>query len=281
MKKSWKRIALLLLVFISLCTMLTGCQLFSNDKDSVDQIPEIVDDGSPLSAMKIQLTKDFSYTISYMYSDFPYVGFSQTIEQHSAKDGSFAFTCETKQWNNTTEYESTDLAEYYYRYENDEFICYLRHNYGEVTRSEVSDKVQREMEADRKRTLGYESLLPSYLMDFTEEAPGEKYTFRLPMARILEDNSYLAVYLNNIFTARDFTYDSSMELEIIGTCIVEKGSYKPLEITYDFSELKPYVLSNGANSAEYALDMECMYLEYHFDYDIPETAEAPDGLLDG
>lgn len=280
MKKHIRMISVLTVLMFTFGMMLSGCQSTSKEKENTPE-PETTEEITPLSAIEKQLGNGFSYTISYQFSQFPFYGFSQAIVQNSAKDGSYSFTCETIQWNTNTDFKETDFAEYYYRYEDDVFVCYVRNNGGEVSRIELSDKQLKEMERDREIVVGYASLFPSYLADFTEEVAGEKYTFRLPLEKVMDNDSYLAVFLNNVFKTGDFEGAEGLDsVEIPVTCTVEKDSYRPVEIKYDFSELKPYVLSNGAMSAEFALDTDLMYLVYTFDFDLPETAQPTDGLSD-
>ena len=46
---------------------------------------------------------------------------------------------------------------------------------------------------------------------------------------------------------------------------------RPVRLTADLSEVKPYVLPDGALSAEYAMDLDLVTAVYTFDYDLAET----------
>ena len=55
----------------------------------------------------------------------------------------------------------------------------------------------------------------------------------------------------------------------------EEDTYRPIRVSYDFSELKPYVLSNFALEGEGALDKEFMYMTYEFDYNLEKSIQVP------
>ena len=135
------------------------------------------------------------------------------------------------------------------------------------------------MAADRQRIVGVDALFPHYLEEFSEKIEGEEYTFTLSLDKVLEDDTYLSAYLNNVFALCGKEYDPSLNLKILCTCITEKDQLRPQKIVYDFSQIKPYVLSEGALSGEWALDADFMYLYYEFDFDLQETIVIPNDIL--
>ena len=63
------------------------------------------------------------------------------------------------------------------------------------------------------------------------------------------------------------------------TLETDPESLRPLKLEFDFSELKPYVLSSGALSGEYAVDIDLMYMRYTFNADFADTISIPDDFL--
>ena len=234
---------------------------------------------SPLDRMKSQLENDFSFQISYNYTNLAFNGMSQQMQQQYGNDGSFYFSIERKQWDHRTDYDFSENVEYYYRYENNVMVCYMRTNDQEVQRSEISEEVENAMRADKYRIVGADTLFPAYLENFSEKIEGEEYTFTLPLDKVLEDDIYLSSFLSNVFTLCGKEYDPSLNLNILCTCITETDQLRPQKIVYDFSQIKPYVLSEGALSGEWALDTDFMYLYYEFDFVLQETIVIPNDVL--
>jgi len=266
------------LIVVCLCAVLTGCQK-TTVKDHTRQEPLSKNIPAPIDSIKSALENDFSFTISYEYTNFPIYGISQHVEQLYGADDSFRFYCESRQWDYRNGYEFEENAEYYYQYEDDVFVCYMTVNGGEVIRTEIPQDGLQSMFENKWRMVGSDALLPAYFEAFTEEVKGELYTFKLPVGKVLEGDSYLSVFTNNMFKLSGNEYDSSLELNILCSCKVEKGSYRPIEISYDFTEIKPYVLTSGAMSGEYALDANFVSMIYEFDYDLPQTISVPDKFL--
>lgn len=256
-----------LLLFLCLVILLTGCTGITET--------------NPLQRMKKQLNEEFSFYVSYEYMHLAHNGIAQQMEQIYGKDGSFYFVIARHQWDHTSDYEYMENIEYYYRYENTEMVCYMKEKDGEVSRSVLTEDVIKQMAEDKLKIVGPDTLFPAYLENFTEEMSGEKYSFNLPVDQILEGESFLSVYLQNVFVLSGNAYDSATEINILCTVETEKDTDRPVKISYDFTELKPYVLSEGALSGEFALDMEPMHMVFEFDYDLPETVEIPSGFSIG
>lgn len=229
-----------------------------------------------LSILKEQLSQKWNFQISYQYMHLAYNGFSQETIQTYAKDGSFFSSTERSYWDHTQNYEESTWAEYYYRYEDNDLICYFKENGSDSQRSVINAKAQREMEASRLMLVGPDGLLPKYLEDFTEKAENTCYTFRLPVAEILKDETLLSIFIQNAFILYGSQYDESANISILCTLETESDSLRPIKLEFDFSELKPYVLSSGALSGEYAFDTDLMYMRYTFNSDFADTISIPD-----
>lgn len=252
---------------------------------SPDNTTEPSDHTSPvpqeddLSVLKRQLSQKWNYQISYRYMHLAYNGFSQETIQTYAKDGSFFSSTERSYWDHPQDYEESTSAEFYYRYEDNDLICYFKENDNDSQRSAINAKAQREMEASRLMLVGPDGLLPKYLEDFTERSENTCYTFRLPVAEILKDETLLSIFIQNAFILYGSQYDESANISIMCTLETESDSLRPIKLEFDFSELKPYVLSSGALSGEYAFDTDLMYMRYIFNADFADTISIPDNFL--
>ena len=239
----------------------------------------------PLEIIKERLSEDCSYQISTEYNALLYGGFSQSIESEFAQDGSFRFTDVRHQWHHGSDYDSTDTKEYYYRYENGSFVCYSKLNEDETERIVLGKKEIATMEASRSVLIGAEGLLPSYMEDFTDKGENSttglrEFTFRIPVGEEIQRESLLSSFLQMAFEWNDSEYDPKTNLYVSCFLEVEKDTLHPVKLTYDFTEIKPYVLSEGTLSGEFALDVDLMTLTYEFNYDIPDTVPFPDVFKD-
>ena len=151
----------------------------------------------------------------------------------------------------------------------------MKNSDSEISKEAISKSTLEAMNADKMKIVGSSYLLPSYLESFTEVSEGQKYQFSLSVENALKDSAFLSTYLNNVFALSGKEYDKSLGLNILCTVETEKGTYRPIKISYDFAELKPYVLSDFALDGEAALDTDLMYLIYEFDYNLPEHIEIP------
>lgn len=271
--KSYRLISFLLICVI-LCISLTGCEntepvVSDNSSAIVDHIKEI----------KNQLNYESSYRISFEFINFLYNGFSQEIEQTSAKDESFRFLYNRSEKNYSSSEDYHEKREYYYRRENAFHYCYLKIDDGEVQRMKVSSDAWYAMSTDRLKLIGANTLLPDYLEDFAEKVAGEEYTFRLPLNKVMEEETYLNTFLSLAYIFGGKEHNDSLNLYITCTVYVEKDSYRPTRISYDFTEVKPYVFGNGVLSAEYALQDDFMTMDIEFDFNLQESITIPDEFL--
>lgn len=232
-----------------------------------------------LSLLREKLqTQVFSFTISYRYMHLAYNGISQEVAQEYGQDGSFHFISATRIWDHTQSYESTDQAEYYYRYEDGIMVCYVRANGGEPQRMTLTKAQEQEIAASKDILVGPGGLLPEYLEDFRQESE-TAYSFRLPLDKVIADGTMLSKLVYYAFAMYGSEYDPTLNLSIGVTLEVDPETMNPTSFTFDFSEVKPYVLSDGALSGEYALETDLMYMVFTMDYALEETISVPDSFI--
>lgn len=258
----------MLFVVLLVSAFVTACELDYAGKT------EPVNDR--LGRIKQSLEGDYSFEISYKYMNMAINGMSQQTEQNSAKDGSFRFFVSRKHWDHRYDWENFEEAEYFYRYEDGIFVCYVKENGESTARYEITAEQFKEMSSDKEKIVGFKVLFPTYLKDLTWNDTGDACSFMLPVDKLLNSDGFLSVFINNAFSLCEREYDPALNLYIICTCRVEADSCRPIEISYDFSQIKPYVLSNGAQSAEYALETSLMHFVISFDYDLPQTVVIPE-----
>ncbi|MBE6738609.1 MAG: hypothetical protein E7566_08210 [Ruminococcaceae bacterium] len=130
-----------------------------------------------MNSIRAFLNPDMSHKISFEYMNLALYGFSRDIEQKLCKDGSFSYFVSDHQWDHTSGYDNTESREFYYRYEDEAFVCYMKDSEGEISHVEVSQKVIDSMAADKVKIVSAEALVPSYAQAFTEVLEGAQYTF--------------------------------------------------------------------------------------------------------
>ena len=231
-----------------------------------------------LSLLREKLKEVFSFTISYQYMHLAYNGISQEITEKHAQDGSFRFISTTRVWDHTQSYESTDQAEYYYRYEDGIMVCYVCANGAEPQRMTLTKAQEQEIAASKDILVGPDGLLPQYLVDFRQESE-TAYSFRLPLDKVVADGTMLSKLVYYAFAMYGSEYDPDWNLFVGVTVEVDPKTMTPASFTFDFSEVKPYVLSDGALSGEYALETDLMYMVFTLDYSLEETISVPDSFI--
>ena len=235
----------------------------------------------PTDILKGWLEENCSFTISYEYMNLAINGLTQVTEQTYAKDGSWVMKNHKKYWDHTSDYEREETAEFYYRYEGSQLICYSRIGDAAPQRSIMTQQALAEIAASREIMLGAPGLLPAYLEDLSlTEADGSAvFTFRLPADKVLSDGTFLSVCVGSAFTLYNARYPEDANASILCAFTADPETYRPKTLTFDFSEIKPYVLSSGALSGEYALGVDLMTMTYTFDYNFPETTQVPDHMI--
>jgi hypothetical protein len=208
-------------------------------------------------------------------------GLSQETTQVFAADGCWSFQNQRKIWDHTANYESEENVEFYYRYEDSQLICYSIVNGNAPQRAVVTENGRKEMDDSKAYMIGVPGLLPDYLQDLsvTQTDDAAILTYTLPVEKVLADSTLLAVYIQNVFALSNYEYEPEGQLLIGCTFETDPETFQPKSLSFDFSQLKPYVLSNGAQSGEFALGADFMTMVYTFDYNLPSTIAIPENLI--
>ena len=75
-------------------------------------------------------------------------------------------------------------------------------------------------------------------------------------------------------------YRDIKDLNVQCTILVDRDSSCTMSYKMEFEELKPFVLSDGAISAEYAMPfLELFFIKYTFDYALSDTTIIPDDFM--
>lgn len=272
------------LLFITL--LLSGCTTNPTDSytmptSSAPETDTETPPQEPLMILQQWLEKDCSFTISYQYMNLAINGISQKTTQTFAANGCWSFINQRKVWDHTADYESEENSNFYYCYENSELICYSLINGNSPQRAVVTKKERKAMDKSKEYMIGVPGLLPDYLQDLSvaQTDTAAIFTYTLPVEEVLADNTLLSVYIQNVFALSQHEYQPESTLLISCTFEAELETYQPKSVSFDFSQLKPYVLSSGAQSGEYAFDADFMTMEYTFDYNLPTTITVPENLI--
>lgn len=235
----------------------------------------------PLEVVKGWLQETFSFHLSWMYMDLASHGSSQETDMLYATDGSYRMLTHRKLWDYRTGAESEEVAEFYYRYEGSDLVCYMRINDPQFSRSVLSDQDIVAMDRDRPLMAGAPAIVPDFLQDLSlsETADAAVFTYRLPLDQVLDSGIILGVFLHNAFNQSGVTYDSAAKLSVGCTLETDPETYRPRSLTFDLTEVKPYILSSGALSGEYAFQTELLSMTYHFDYALADTVPIPEEVL--
>lgn len=236
-----------------------------------------------LTQIRQSLSQEFSYVVDEMYMNLASDGFSQTVCQDSSVDGSFHFQMDFHQWNHFSDYDVSDIKDFYYQYEDNSMACYAKFNDDTPTRMLMTEDEETDLYATKDQIVGAQALLPDYLTDFADagnqtETGLHCFTYRLALSDILSDRTLLSSYISNVCASYGYTYRPSDDLSVTVTLCTD-DSMRPISITHDFSELKPYVLSDGALSGETAFETDLMYLTYTFNYNLPQSVSVPESFF--
>ncbi|MBQ6431155.1 MAG: hypothetical protein IJJ99_04700 [Oscillospiraceae bacterium] len=240
------------------------------------------DEDVPVS-IRQNLPEVFSYHLEEMYMNLAQDGFSQTIDQETALDGSFHFTLYQRQWDHTAEFADETLRDFYYQQEDGVMVCYARLNGEAPERIPMTKAEEADLSASMELVVGASALLPDYLKDFKDEGIDSesglrRCTYRMSVQDILHDETMLASFVYLVCAVSGYTYQATDDLYVTAALYLD-DAMRPVKLTHDFSELKPFVLSEGAVSGEYAMQTDLVYLTYEFDYDTPETISVPENFL--
>lgn len=255
-------------------------------KESVpgETVPSATEHPTPeaaLEAVGTWLQKDCSFHFSQEYMNLAICGMSQEICQTTASDGGWHFQQQWKDWDHRTGTEYASDAEFFYRYENGILVCYMHTDDEPVERTELDAQMQKEIEESKSYLIGKEGLLPAYLQNLTLTYTEDSaiLSFTLPAQQVLDDGKTLqATYLRNVLALNDMETLPAPNLNILCTLEADSATLCPITLTYDFTQLKPYVLSHGAQEGEWALTTNFMTMVYTFDYTLANTLDFPESM---
>ena len=277
------RIPQLCCILLAIVILFCGCGQDTpspeNTTVSKTEPPAPVEPG--LGDVKQWLKKDFSFALSYQYTNLGINGMSQNTTQTFAADGSWSFINQRKIWDHTINYESQENAEFYYLYEDSQLICYSSIDGNMLQRTVVSSREKKEMDDSKAYIVGSPALLPKYLKNLSvaQENTVTVFTFELPVDKVLADSTFLSIFVNNAFILADQEYKDEYHAVILCTLETDSQTLQPKSLSYDFSQIKPYILSSGAQSGEYALDSDFVTMVYSFDFNLRKTTEIPGHLI--
>lgn len=237
-----------------------------------------------LAAAADWLEKDFSFTVTYKYMYLAINGVQQRTEQVFGEDGSWSMLTERQMWDHSSDYQQEETAQFYYRYEGAQLVCYSNVDGKGPQRAVLSERDKEEMEASKALMIGTPALIPDYLegLYVTQPEGNNAVTvlaYWLPVEKVMADSTMLSVYVNNAFALSGNTYPPEADAGILTIFEVDTQTCQPISLSYLFHEVKPYVLSTGAQSGEAAFDTDFMTMCYSFDYDILDTVAVPEEML--
>lgn len=268
-KPSIRTVCMLLCIMLFLC----GCGASKPRAEAEPTDPP----QDAIASVREWLEKDFSFELSYEYMNLAVNGMSQDTTQITAADGSWYFRNMRKTWDHRYDYEYSEGASFYYIYQDSRLVCYSCIDGDAPVRMVLSEQEIAELEESKAIVVGVPGLLPSYAQDFSviQTDNAAKITFRLPTEAVLADNSLLSVFVNNAFTMAESEYKPEYNTMILCTFELDPLTFQPRSLSYDLTELKPYILCNGAQEGEWALDMDFVTMVYTFDYELKDTTILP------
>ena len=232
-----------------------------------------------LASLREWFDTDYSYTIRTVYTDLGFQGFEADYTQLTAKDGSFRFGTAFHQWHHPSEYDHTTTALFYYCYEGEEFVCYRRAGDEVISRMVMSEDSVADLKRSNKLALSGSAILPEYLSDFHETTPekdGERnFVFTIALKDVESGSNFLSSYFDNVFNLFGESLYSEDGLSFRGLLITDSNLH-PLALSYEFSEIEPYVESYVVWSEEI---LGCLRFEYTFDFDLSEHIEFPEEFV--
>lgn len=222
--------------------------------------------------------------MTYKYTNLAINGMEQTTEQVFGKDGSWSMVTEHQVWNHRNDQKQEETGRFYYCYEDSQLVCYHDTDGKDLRRTVITDNYREEIEDSKDCMVGLRALMPEYLegLYVTHPTGNDAITvlaYWLPVEEVMADVTMLSAYVNNAFGLSGNTYPSEANAGILTILEIDTETCQPISLSYIFHELEPYVLSAGAQSGEAAFDMDFMTMWYTFDYDLPDSAPVPEGML--
>ena len=225
------------------------------------------------------LEQDCSFGTHFLCLEEPELCWmEERIDQNCGADDSFSFVISLRRWDRETEQELEEGHWYYYAWENDKYVCTMKHGDSPVESSALSRRDQEDLHRSRGQFIGVESLLPACAEDFRREEAEEEPELlclrcTLPLEWILQEHPLLAQRLLYVLEQKGLEeYPEGLRVELAFS--VEKESFRPRCLRYDFSELIPGLFPE----AEAAEDGPVLEMEYRFDFELAETAPMPEVL---
>ena len=278
-----KRFFAIVLCFVIL---LTGCSnpetYDSGPLNSTPQESKGEETRDPLEELRQSFKEQYSFHLFCEYMHLAYNGFSQETKDIGGRDDTHYSSTLRKQWIHYDDYYAESVGDFYYHTEGDKYVCYSGYDDNKIYRDTVSDEHKQQMENDRGRLVGAEGILPNFLQNFEEAKKDSQiitYTYQLPVEDLRDSNAFLGIFINNIFTYyKEFpqTYDPELNIMINCTLEVDAKTGYPISFFCDFSELEPFVLTDGALSSIHATNVELLTFRIQYDYDIEETVPIPE-----
>ena len=234
-------------------------------------------------ALGAWLEQDCSFDMLFRCLSLPgQYGYEEKINQRCAADGSFSFYISARWWDKGTGVDAEDRAEYHYAWEDETYVCTMRHNDEPVERIPMTRLQQEDLDQSRRQMIGVDTLLPAWAEDFRQEplenAP-ELLCFRyaLPVERLLREEDMLSKELDIVLQLQKLdAYPEGLHVKV--SLCAEKESLRPQSVYYDFSELTPYVFEDWEHLPDTAEDTARMEMRFTFDFDLAETVPLPDTL---
>ncbi len=265
-----KRILLLLL---TLCVLLFSCGCLRL------KLKE------PQERIEAWLEKEFSFSFQYEFTNLAYNGIAQETVQKTAEDGSFCMINTRREWHHFENYDVTEVSRFYYQYEDAGFVCYSQIGEESPQRMVMTKNQILEMNASKLGVVGSTGIFPAYIKNFAlVEGESEEntctYYFEIPVKDVLEDEGIaLNTFLSIAISFSRLEYTSPQDVDIVCNIVVDKETHRPISLTYDFSEFKPYVLPDDVLLVEEMVEGGFMQMKYAFDYNLEETVPVPGALL--
>ena len=274
-----------------LALLLTGCA--GTEQSTPPNPDEAAEQSAPAEkvytaqeareALGAWLEQDCSFDMLFRCLSLPgQYGYEEKINQSCATDGSFTFYISARWWDKGTGVDASDRAEYHYAWEDETYVCTMRHNDEPVERIPMTRPQQEDLDQSRRQMIGVDTLLPSWAEDFRQE-PVENapellcFRYALPLERLLREENMLSKELDIVLQLQELdTYPEGLCVEV--SLCAEKESLRPRDVYYDFSELTPYVFEDWEHLPEAAEDTARMEMRFSFDFDLAETVPLPDTL---
>jgi len=237
-------------------------------------------------------TSDYSFIINSEYRPQEDMSYTVFLSYERAEDESFHYT----HIQMLDEEDVRGFYDGYFRYEDDELVAYEKNIDGTYDFDVASVEYSIGLDSEYAMLAGPSALMPSYITDLKlsgqNEANGNLiYTYNIPLDELVSNpESYIVLNRSYVFpatfamTPAQLLSNSEVLYAPVGVNIkcsieVEEETYRPVRLLFDFEEYKPYVLSEERIAEEKAKEEDYFFIEYSFNYDLPETITIPEDFL--